>query len=187
MRPGALLRPQGLTLLEMVFGCALLVVLLGALSAVVFISQRNAMEQSARMEMEVQARKVLHRISEDFRSGILSTLVMKAVSNSPSASMAQATGFENDTVLQGPPVEYRFQADPTDPANGVDDDGDGYTDEGVVVRSQAGAEVLIAGNVSNLNFSIVDDHLRCSISLQKNLRGFRSVNFTTPLDIRPRN
>ena len=187
MSPSPTARRAGLTLLEVLTATGLFILVIGSVFGVLGASQQSLVESSAQADMEITARRILGRIAEDFRSGMVSTLLMESVADSRSSWMAQAADYDAGAVTQGPVVGYQWIAEPGDPTNGTDDDGDGHVDEGSVVRFANGALTTIAGNVKDLRFTLEGDHIRCVVSLERMVRGRHTFTFVDAADIRMRN
>ena len=90
-------------------------------------------------------------------------------------------------MTQGTPIQFQLVADPKDPANGKDDDKDGYVDEGSVVRKVGTTQTTIAGNVKSLTFTLSQNDLTCTIVLERTVRGRRTFTFTDSTKVRFRN
>jgi type II secretory pathway pseudopilin PulG len=187
VKPADLHRPSGFTLVEAVVALTVFLLVMGGAFSVLGSSQGLLVLESATAEQETTARRVLGRLGEDFRMGIRSTLIPAAPSLSPAASAVQTKGYANGQVVEGPRVGYERRADPADPPNGKDDDRDGFIDEGTVVRTAGGTEVVIAENVKDLLFTLVGSRLECSITVERTVRGGQTLAFTDAVRCRLRN
>ena len=177
----------GFTLFETMVAVGLFVVISGSIFTCLNISQSAMVEASAQADMEYAARRVLDRIAEDFRAGVLTTVSPLAPIASPTVSVSPATGYSAGAVTMGTPIAYAWVPDPKDPANGTDDDHDGCIDEGMVVRTAGAQKTTIADNVKSLSFTLAQSDLICSITLERTVRGKRTLTFSDSIQIRLRN
>jgi type II secretory pathway pseudopilin PulG len=177
----------GFTLLELLIAVGLFTVITASIFTCLGVSQSAMVEGSAQGDMEFTARRVLDRIAQDFRAGVLTTLKPFAPTASSSASVSPATGYANGAVTLGTAISYAWISDPQDPVNGKDDDHDGSIDEGSVVRSVGAEKTTIASNVKSLSFTLAQNDLACTITLERTIRGKRRIAFSDSIQVRFRN
>jgi len=179
--------PRGFTIIEVLITASLLMLMAASVLTCLGVSNTAMVEGSAQADLESSARRVLNRIAQDFRAGVLTTLSPYAPVASSTATVTPVTGYANGAVTLGTPIRFQLVADPKDPANGKDDDKDGYVDEGSVVRTVGAAQTTIAGNVKSLTFALAQTDLTCSIVLERTVRGKRTFTFTDSIKVRFRN
>jgi prepilin-type N-terminal cleavage/methylation domain-containing protein len=178
---------RGFTLVEMMVSLSVVILLMGSTFAVLSISMGSYAEGDSVADMETGGRRVLDRIAEDLRPGIMATMTPTVPAASTSLSLAPAVEYAGGTVVQGTRVGYDLRADPQDPPNGKDDDHDGLIDEKTVVRTEGGVETVIAANVKDLRFTLSGRHIITTVTIERVIRGKRTITFTDSIQIRIRN
>jgi hypothetical protein len=80
-------------------------------------------------------RVALARVREDLSVAIGTSV---GITNSGrSLAFSLTSGFDGTGPVTGDLIRYEILSDPTDPANGGDDNGNGVVDEGILVRTNA--------------------------------------------------
>ncbi|MBI3273407.1 MAG: prepilin-type N-terminal cleavage/methylation domain-containing protein [Planctomycetes bacterium] len=131
-------RPTGFTLLELVVALAILLVLLGAAIQVTLQGQAGYETDTLALTLEGDGRRVIDQIAHEVRQAAASTLVPATPAASTSLSFKMNTGYGASGVQLGPLFAYAFALESGEFDNGLDDNRNGLTDEGVVTRQVAG-------------------------------------------------
>ncbi len=148
-------RSSGFTLLEMTISLGLigLVVSLGAMVADSSSGAFATASSSAQLEAKVTT--ALNRVAVELEmasSDSLQPQLTGLVTDTDQISMQQVAGLVEGEVVLGEVLTIAYRQDPADPADGVDNDGDGVVDEGrlVIIRDDGGPNeqtVTICRNV----------------------------------------
>jgi len=129
-------RAGGFTLLELVISLGLTSVMVGA-AVMIQVAGTNALQSSnQQLEAEGKARRGLDRVAQELERAIIMdvwTNFTPLAPDSPELSYLNVGGLVDGVMVPGHATRIRLEPDPRDPNNGVDDDGDGLIDEGVVV------------------------------------------------------
>ena len=82
-----------------------------------------------------QANRALNRIVGLVANAALTTVTPRQAppQSSSSVTFQTADGFAFNSVVLGPKTTIRWESEPGDPADGLDNDGDGFVDEGRIV------------------------------------------------------
>lgn len=140
-------RRAGFTLIELSISLALLGIIVG-LGALVGGAGRSAFVQtSTTSQVEARVKQALDRIAVEVEmasAGSLDPQLTGLVTDTNTLSMQQVVGIQAGAAVLGDPLTVRFEPDPADPVDGVDNDGDGVIDEGrvVLVRDDGGPNEL---------------------------------------------
>lgn len=145
----------GYTLLEMTIAVSVLGLVLGSVG--VFQNMSNDQSQSLieRSQVESRAQRTLQRIVAEL-TGVAQSLLVPdpgSVFGSSTLTYQRAASVSaSGTIVWESPSTLRLEADPADPSNGQDDDGDGLTDECRLVLLKAGtsATTVLCTNVSQM-------------------------------------
>ncbi len=143
----------GYTLLEMTVAVTVLGLVLGSVG--VFQNMSNDQSQSLieRSQLEARGQRALNRVVSELTGVAQSLLVPDPNSVFGSSSIiyqrpaaVSATGV----ITWENPSRLMLESDPADGANGLDDDGDGLTDECRLVLLKAGTSVptVLCTNIS---------------------------------------
>lgn len=140
-------RHGGFTLQELAIYVVLLAILGTPVVTMVLVSTRHISEIDATGKIRERNRVTLFRIDSELREAIATTL---SVSNSGrTLTFSLANGFDGTAVVVGDSIEYSFELATGESANGLDDNGNGLADEGVLVRRNLTAleEAAVCGGV----------------------------------------
>jgi hypothetical protein len=136
MRPNR--STSGFSLVELAIAASLLAVVVGGAMMVFDSTGRACQSMAIDSELLTSARRTLNRIAELVRLSRRSN-VLPAVPGAESPfSTSQidfqpAAGFAGGAAVWGASQRIEFQYSPTDPDDGVDNDGNGLVDDGRVV------------------------------------------------------
>ena len=126
----------GFTFVEMMIGVVILTIIAGTIAVVSKTGTGTFRSSVANESVNGKLRRAIQRIAKELSGSATSTLVPTpfAPLGSSSLTFQQATGYENGAAVWGPSVQFQFEYAPQELDNGVDDDGNGLIDEGILVR-----------------------------------------------------
>jgi hypothetical protein len=164
-------RTSGFTITEVLVALGAMLVVAGAAFSVLTTSSASLAEGTSGADLQTSARRILDRIGEDFRRGILSTLTL---TGTHLVSVRPAMGYVDGSVTQGVSIGYQLKADPRGASN-------------VVTRTEGGVETTIAGSVKDLSFTLSGNLLTCAVTLERVVRGSRTLQYSDAIQLRLRN
>ena len=161
-------RRAGFTLVEMMVALLVAAILMGAISWVLIYSQRNQANSAAVAQMENDAHEAVGRVADELR---------QAGSGGPGWSFSATaitynpcTGSTSGTLTWDTTRSLLLAAEMGETlADGVDNNGNGLRDEGMLVLSGAGIwEPWVSDIASNgLVFSRSGNNITISLTLQR--------------------
>jgi len=125
-----------MTLIEVVIGLGLFSAVAASAFLALETSSRSYRTEGVVARLDSLARKTLDEVCERLREADFDSLTPAAVASPASATSVdfqRARGYAAGAVQWGPTERLAFEHEPTDPDNGLDDDGDGLVDEGRIV------------------------------------------------------
>jgi len=143
----------GFTLLEVMIASIILGLVTGVAMFALIGGNQTLSEGMSRARVDTSVERMMAMITEDLREGGLSTLSLAAGSSATTISFQKVTGFNgngNQAPSYGPTITYAWSlagapayAVP-EAQNGVDDNGNGLVDEGMLSRTEgsSGARVV---------------------------------------------
>ena len=149
-------RSRGLTLLEVMITCVILVLILGTILASLMAAQ-NAYTAGTRLSAgQSNARRAMNEVAGELRlADPTSVIITTEPGGSERLDFNMNIDFQNGAaVFSVDPVVYSFQYDIGELDNGIDDDGDGLVDEGVLVRTEGPASRQLCPNLKEDGFEI---------------------------------
>jgi type II secretory pathway pseudopilin PulG len=190
---------SGFTLVEAMITATLLAIILAAVANTTTVATRSTEENVASAESITQCRRYLERVAKLVLPAKMSTLKMPATQADVAALLAgsvgewieapgdtqwrngiqflAATGTESmNAMLSTSTRALEFTLEPTESANGVDDDEDGLVDEGTVSLLHEGVIVHVLHGVEICSFQLTDRLLaiRMRCGFEKNGRTHRA-------------
>ncbi|HUR29491.1 MAG TPA: prepilin-type N-terminal cleavage/methylation domain-containing protein [Planctomycetota bacterium] len=138
----------GFTLIEIAIACAVLGLVLGALSGVIDSTRKSYGQGSAQARVQADARRAIDRIAAELENGGVGTLIPNPIgvaANDLVYQVVSGVNLLNNTVTFDNSSRLRFAYETGETNNNVDDDGDGLVDEGRVVLTR---DYLAAGELS---------------------------------------
>lgn len=149
-------RVRGMTLLEVVIAGALAAILLGGLLSATQRGQDAYRRSSANTGLDAKAGRVMDRLLRDLSAASFARLDPSdpvAPFGSERLQFDRPVSFTAGVPDWGERVELRWEREPNEIDNGLDDDGDGLIDEGlaVLVRDPGGPDeqrVVLARSVA---------------------------------------
>lgn len=209
-------RNAGTTLLELTLATGLLTIVVGGGYTLLGTGVDTYDLGSTLAEVEGNAARALEAIATELSMAGRSVLhPQPSPPNSTSSlSFQRCIGFIDGAVAWGPPTIIEFRPEPDDPDDGVDNNGNGLIDEGMIVRVEnAGTAdervVVIARNVrrylegeipnnlddngnglideAGLCFDIIGEVLTIRVTLERLDGKKRSVMHTAQTSIKMRN
>jgi len=148
---------SGWSLLELVIAIVLATMLFGAAAVTILRADKAFEETESGAETERLCERALERIAREFMDADRSSLALTPAAplQATSVSYRRAQGWAGGALVLGATRRIRFQLDPAETVNGIDDDGDGSIDEGVVVLdldvAGGGTSVSLVSGVRALN------------------------------------
>tara|TARA_R110002126_G_scaffold41590_5_gene120829 strand:+ start:14330 stop:14974 length:645 start_codon:yes stop_codon:yes gene_type:complete len=127
-------RRSGFTLVELMIGLPILIIVVGVAG---LAAQRGteAFGQSTAIDaLDRRAGRAMTAMTEALHGSVSTGFLPDPVGNFGSSTLTfqRQTGYVAGAAVLGTPVRIERVAEPADPANGVDDDGDGLIDEGMI-------------------------------------------------------
>ena len=127
-------KSSGYTIVELSIAVTLLAVILGAALTVMKQGEQNFKQTMSTTVANTKGNRAINTIARELSGAGQTTLVPVVVSPFSSGTIS----FQSVSGWDGAPTwstesELRFQPDPRDPNNGLDDDNDGFVDEGEVL------------------------------------------------------
>jgi hypothetical protein len=126
---------SGLSLLELVAATGLLLTVLGGVFGALSSATRTAGSSLPLALLDREVHRTLHRIAEQASMAGVGTLVTAPTGplGGDDLSFRVNHGWSAGAVVWGPEISIRWEPDPADPLDGIDNDRDGIADEGQVV------------------------------------------------------
>lgn len=125
----------GFTIIELLVSLSLVSVMAG-LAMLIQATGNSALKSSTQQtEAEGKARRGLDRAARELQRAVVMNLFTNFTAlapDSPSLTYLSAAGLVDGVLVPGTVTTIAWESDPRDPNNGLDDDGDGLVDEGVV-------------------------------------------------------
>lgn len=147
----------GFTLIELTLTTALLAVVLGSALLLTLSSHDLYTESTARAEVQEKAQRALSRLVAELSFADRDTFLPDAVGIAGTDDLRFNTieSVAGGAAVLGVPLRLWREADPADPDDGVDNDGDGVIDEGrlVLLRDEGGpvqVRTILVSHVSEL-------------------------------------
>src|SRR5262245_47463761 len=136
MRPRRHGSRQGFTVMEILLGVVLLAVVSTPVALAVGGAVRAYRSESAVARLDGRAQDAIAQITERLQQADQAAVTPAGVAAPASTAVIdfqRALDFVDDAVVWSNPERLALEADPGDPADGLDNDGDGMVDEGRVV------------------------------------------------------
>ena len=136
-------RRAGFTLLEMVIVMSLLLILMAAGAMTAKHGNAAFRRNAANNSLDSKSARTLQRIVAAVRGASNGSLVPSPDPPFGSATLdfQHAVGYAAGAVVWGPTIRVALELAPGEVDNGVDDNGDGLIDEGIVVRVENPGEL----------------------------------------------
>lgn len=137
MEPAAR-RCLGFTLLEVMIASAIFTVVMGAALQLLVVGSRTISTLDAFAQAEIQARNHMETMAKEIRqSGLMSTDWSVAADGS-SITFNKCLGSNGFTAYWSPAITYSLTAAPGEAlGDGIDNNNNGLTDEGMLTRVEA--------------------------------------------------
>ncbi|MFN0244250.1 MAG: hypothetical protein ACKVWV_15280 [Planctomycetota bacterium] len=132
----------GFTFVEVCISLTVLALMLGAIGTTVFTSKRTYQDGMTVAAIEARARRAIDRIAHEMVGARSDFFTPALVDNTTYSSLRFTTceGLVAGAMQWSTPTQINIVADARDPNDGVDNDGDGLTDEcRIVLARNAGA------------------------------------------------
>ena len=160
--------PLGFTLLEAIIALALLATVVILVSSALLEGDKAYWEESSRTQLEATLSNNLDEVVGLLRETSPGTFTPSAPMGAPLLQYRVVVGFASGAPVWSDPRTAGFEYDPMELDNGVDDDGDGYVDEGKVALRDpvAGTERILPGVAAEGGFTVTRTGDRLSITMQ---------------------
>jgi hypothetical protein len=124
-----------MTLLEMTIATVAFMVVIGAVYSVLASGSQTVHATTVSGQLERKVERIARRIGRTAMLAGASTLLPspQAPLGSSQVSFQCSQGWANDAMVWGPVISVGLEDDIDDPADGMDNDGDGCIDEATVV------------------------------------------------------
>jgi len=162
-------RIAGFTLVEATIATTILGLILGAIGLTALRGKENFRQGMTVAMLDARAERLLDRIADEVRYAGRDSLPVLPLPPAGSATIEfrACAGYDGGATLWTTRTSIARVADPRDPEDGIDNDGDGVVDEGQVVltRNLGDADeigVVIGGGVRRLlqgeDANVLDDN-----------------------------
>lgn len=129
---------RGFTMVEMVIGTTIMFLVMGAIGIVVLSGKSNFRQGISAAMLDTRAVRLMERIVSELQWAGIDTLAVE-----PTAPLGRSdlefrvcTGVAAAATTWSGRVRIRLDPEPEDPTDGIDNDGDGLTDECQVVLTR---------------------------------------------------
>jgi type II secretory pathway pseudopilin PulG len=178
---------RGFTLIEVVVVAGCLVVMILAIGATILASQDNYAAGMTLSSLQNHAQSVMDKIAKEVRqSGPLTFFPVP--SNTDNLTFQKSVGYSGGAVQWGNAITYAFQYETGENDDGVDNNGNGLIDEGIIVRTENGQNITIARWVreGGFLFFLSGDVLTIQLTLERRNSKGRIFNatVTTSVDVK---
>ena len=135
----------GFSLIEAIFYLAIVLLISAPIISSTLVGTSAVAETDVVMRLQERSRSSLVRLVGDVRRAIGETLQV----SDASLAFTLAEEFDGVAVIPGNRIVYGFEAEPADPANNLDDNGNGIVDEGRLVRTNqdTGESIVLCSGV----------------------------------------
>lgn len=153
----------GLTLLELAIAAVIVAMMFGAVAITVLRADGAYREAELGAEVERDSEPALERVAREFMDAARTTVTLTPAAplQGTSISYRRATGWGGGALQLSPTRRIRFELDPAELADGLDNDGDGLVDEGRVVLSTdvagGGTQAVLVTGVAALTQGELDN------------------------------
>ncbi|MFT5049392.1 MAG: type II secretory pathway pseudopilin PulG [Chlamydiales bacterium] len=134
-------KKRGMTLIETMIGLTMMVVVTGGALRMAQSTTKAIGTSTTVSDLNLRAQRALDEIGEVLRTASRAGLTPALPGVAPftveanSVTYTRVTGIDDatQTAIWGAPEQITFEYSPGDPADGVDNDGDGLVDDGRIV------------------------------------------------------
>ena len=124
---------RGMTLVEVVLGLTLFCAFASSAYLALQTSSSSYRTETAAAHLDFLAQKALDDVSDHLRAADFASITPPptlAPNSTATIDFQGSRGFVDGAVEWGPVERLTFESDPSDPDDGLDNDGDGLIDEG---------------------------------------------------------
>ena len=124
-----------MSVVELMIAMLILMLLLGAIGVTVLRGGEAFKQGVATSEVESQARRALDRISDELAGARVASLAPNPAGffGSSTLDFDESAGFAGGVVVPGNTTRIQLRPEPSDPDDGIDNNGNGLIDECEVV------------------------------------------------------
>lgn len=200
---------RGMTIVELMIVILILVPVLGLIATSSVVATRTLDANDVAASTTEKLQRTIQRLSHFVRPCVLSTYEVEATPDDVAAGRALAPGQwispadgEARTAVRfrsalgdlsmnasswTPQRTIRFELDPSETVNGVDDDGDGFVDEGRIVLDYDGTRVDMVIDAERCTFALDGRELTIAVAAASRSRSSRVVRAATTAVLHLRN
>lgn len=180
---------RGFTLLEVTISVAILAGIVSIVFGTFGVMGDTFAQESVHASLNAQARQIFDRIGTDLRDAGVNTFSPAAPADSTTLTFRRNISFQNGAITYGDPVTCAFQYAPGETDNGLDDNGDGRVDEGMLVRTEGGAPVELSLDLveNGITFTQNGRVVTVTLSLQRLDWKREPVTYTRQVSFQVRN
>lgn len=156
---------RGASLVELMIYLAVMAIVGVPVVMVTISLSRASAEGDMTTVIQERNRSAIQRIVSEYQESLKGTTTI-----SPDGKSLQFTsngGFNGTTAIAGPVIRYEIRLDAKETANGKDDNGNGLSDEGTLVRidRSTGQEVVLTNTVKTSDSSFAVNGQGATINL----------------------
>jgi type II secretory pathway pseudopilin PulG len=164
-RAGRRVLERGATLVELMIYLAVMAIVGVPVVMVTVSLSRASAEGDMTTVIQERNRSAIQRIVSEYQESLKGTTTI-----APDGMSLQFTsngGFNGTTAIAGPVIRYEIRIDAKETVNGKDDNGNGLSDEGTLVRidKSSGQEVVLTNTVKTSASSFAANGQGATINL----------------------
>jgi len=179
---------DGFTLTEVCIYFAVLAIVGTSLMSVVLASSRSAVAHDTTAKVVERNRTALQRIEKEFRKSMAGTTVVDGTGKV--LTFVSTAGFDGAATISGQTVTFTLELAGAESLNGLDDNGNGLSDEGQIRRTDSGGgNLVICGDVDvqNSGFTVNDTGITIHVTTYGPMRNGAPFRLSKTLNVFPRN
>ncbi len=161
---------DGFTLLEMVIALTVMSIVLGAVGTVMMSSDLFTGDYTRRLTLNQTGWRMLDRLGEEIQGAQNvdpNTVTPTDMTDSSWITFQIVEGYASGAPVLSDPITIEYLVVTGETLNGLDDNGDGRADEGVIKYTSGDPAVTIeiAGNVTDVRFNPITNGIEFSIDV----------------------
>jgi hypothetical protein len=159
---------RGFSVFEVIVVAGCLALMMLAVGAVISAGHDNYAAGMTVSSIQDSAQAVVSRIIDEVQQSGSATF-FPAPNNTDNLTFQKCAGYAGGAIQWGNAITYAFQYDTGEVDDGVDNNGNGLIDEGIIVRTENGQSITIAHWVreGGLLFTLNGDILTVQLALER--------------------